>query len=237
MHRVLLPLFFVSLPLLATNILNYEITENDTQNIEIFLSLDNDWNGSVQQKNSDEEMVFIFEGLSVKQSAQKPKNSPAIERVSLEQSNDKKLRLALKTKQIFDAAVSNNASSIYINLTPKPAPITIEGIANDAKGGILGHILDMLLYIVIFFALLCAAFFIFIKLKLFSHTHVKTENSDLDTAQEVELSGEKADDTKDEPANSDVEDAKQSEKSKKIKKKLQISPQKKSKQSKNLFDF
>jgi hypothetical protein len=246
MRRVLLPLIFISLPLFAANILNYEIRENDTQDIEILLSLDDNWNDSVEQKNDNESMVFIFENLQTKSSAQKLQNHPIIEYISLNQTNANKSHLVIKSKQIFDASILSGTNIIRIILTPKPTPLTMESIANSVNSGGFGYILDILLYVIIFLALLCAAFFIFVKSKLFSSTHVKAnkvQNSALhveditDTSNELENINN-AEDTQ--QVINNVDDEKKSKKEPKVKKNLKISKNtsvKKPKQTKSLFDL
>ncbi|MDR0407946.1 MAG: hypothetical protein LBH45_03390, partial [Campylobacteraceae bacterium] len=146
MFRILLLLFFISLPLFAANILSYKIHNNETQNIEITLSLDDEWKGFVEQKNTNEEMVFIFKGLRIKSPAQKLQNFSDTEYAELIQPNADESQLILKSEQMFDATISNKMNEIHISLTPKSAPLTIEGIANSANyGSITAYILDVLL--------------------------------------------------------------------------------------------
>jgi hypothetical protein len=225
-------LTFISFPLFAVNILNYEIQKNNMQDIEILLLLDESWNGSVEQENSDEETVFIFKNLNTKLS---PQSSPIAEYVSLNQPNKNETHLILKSNQAFDATILKGAKNIRINLTQKPTPLTMESIANSAHSGNFGYILDILFYIVIFLAFVCIVFFVFIKLKLSPHTHTKIdkiENSNIN----VEPLDEKPHEIKEAVTIKDeAEDTKQPQKSKKAKTK--VSSQKKSNQTKSLFDL
>jgi hypothetical protein len=247
MRYILLPLFFISLPLFAANILNYEIQENDTQNIEILLSLDDNWNSSVEQKNDDENIVFIFENLQIKSSIQKSQNHSVIEYINFDQMDADKLRLTIKSKQVFDADLLSGANVIRISLTPKTIPLTMESIANSANSGNFGYILDILLYVIIFLAFLCTVFFVLVKFKLFSNTHVKTDDvknntlhaeDTVDTSDKKQSEPENTNNTEDmEQGKNNVHDAKQSKKDPKSLKGSKRKPVKKPKQTKSLFDL
>ncbi|MDR0579397.1 MAG: hypothetical protein LBG21_02230 [Campylobacteraceae bacterium] len=230
MYRILLVLTFISLPLSAVNILNYEIKKNNMQDIEILLLLDEDWNGSVEQESSDEEIVFIFKNLKTKLSLQ---NSTTVEYANLKQSNKNETRLTLKSDQSLDATILKGTKNIRINLTQKPTPLTMESIANSAHSGNLRYILDILFYIVIFLALVCVVFFVFIKAKLFTHMHTKTDKIE-NSNPNIEPLDEKQHEVKETVSIKDeTEDIKKTQKSKKTK----TSSQKKSSQTKSLFDL
>jgi hypothetical protein len=241
MRFVLSLLVFISLPLFATSILNYKIQENEMQNIEILLYLDGKWNGTVEQKNDNEDTVFIFKNLKTKLSAQKVQNSPTIEYINLNQSNASESHLILRSRQIFDVNISNDTNDIRISLIPKPAPITIEGIANGVNGGVLAYILDALFYIVIVLAFFCAAFFVFIKLKLFPRIHAKTQTSIVSPAKEIVEPLDKLDESEETLSikaenEGDTKNIERQEKGKRAKAKSSQT-QKKSKQTKSLFDL
>ncbi|MDR1460488.1 MAG: hypothetical protein LBI78_02460 [Campylobacteraceae bacterium] len=240
MYRILLLLIFISLPLFATNILNYEIQEYETNNIEVVLSLDGKWEGVTEQKNSDEEMIFVFKGLGTK--VQKSQNFSNIEYINLSQLDKNESRLTFKSEQTFDAVISNGTNEIRISLIPKTTPLTIESIANGANNrGIIAYILDASFYIAIFSAVLIIAFFIFIKVKLFPHINVQTknvniENNALHVEKNNELLDEKQNDSEEINGDKDDDGAELKE-SKTTKVKKPPTSQKKPKQTKSLFDL
>ncbi|MDR1285196.1 MAG: hypothetical protein LBJ88_03230 [Campylobacteraceae bacterium] len=237
MRCFLLSLIFISLPLLAANILSYEIQENETGNAEVVLSFEGNWEGLIEQKNSDEEMIFVIKGLGVKLSAQNQRNSPNIEYIKLSQLSANESRLIVKSEQTYDALISNNTNEIRISLTPKSIPITIEAIANGANNeSIVAYILDALLYVAIFLAALIAAFFIFVKVKLFPRANVK--NIDIENnALHVEENSEFSDEKQDKGENTNNDEIIEPTQNKATKTKKSPTSQKKAKQTRSLFDL
>ncbi|MDR1614349.1 MAG: hypothetical protein LBS26_02140 [Campylobacteraceae bacterium] len=157
-----------------------DITHSDKHDkksgaFNLILSFDGSFNTSFEQKYEDGAITLIFDGLNSNKPFMKTFSDSAIQSVSIKQSDKNSTKISFASKQLFDISISNNSDKLYIALTPKAVPLTMEDIVkNTGDGKIISYILDILFYVVIGLFVLTAALMLFLKVKLFSVKKTET---------------------------------------------------------------
>jgi hypothetical protein len=173
--------------MLAASLFSANITEivyPDKQDkngtLKLILMFEGSFNASFEQKNEGGMAILTFYGLNNAESSAKALNTSMIQSVSVKPSDKNSTEILFVGRQLFDISVTNDANTLYIALTPKAAPFTIENIAKDTGSGTLGYILNMLFYIVIFLFIITVTALLFLKFKLFGRgKKVNTKTKEL----------------------------------------------------------
>jgi hypothetical protein len=192
------------------------------------LSFDSSFNNSFEQKYEGGILTIVFDGLIVDKPFMKTFNTSLIQSVSVNRSDKNSTKILFVGKQLVDVSISNSSDKLYIALTPRSVPLTMEDIAKDTGSGeIIGHVLDILFYVVIGLLFLTIAVILFLKIKLFP---MKKTAAAPKTEEKLEYSTLNSSET------DDTSEAKIEKPALSAKKQPKAKPQKKKAQQKTLFD-
>jgi hypothetical protein len=145
--RYILIMFIVCAAASAIVITDYLPKDLDEGKVGVIIHTDAPYRGNITQKTEMDSLIFTFDAETGLNTTTDYQNN-LITQLTLAPINDKTSQLIIKSRHQIEAAAEVRDEGVLITITTISAPITMEAIATDASGGIVGKLLDAAWYVV-----------------------------------------------------------------------------------------